>query len=332
MTAAAPRFIDTLTPEQRARILSRSDRLGLWHVLQSWLVIAAGLSLAALWPAPPAVLLAVVLVAGGQIGLAVLMHDAAHRSLFRTPWLNEKVGRYLCADPVLTSLAGYRRYHLRHHRLAGTADDPDEKLTVNYPVTPASMWRKVLRDLSGITGLKAYAFILLSYAEYYDYQLNTLLEKHPHRDRPLSHHLRALLVNLHGTLLFTAVFVGLLWALDAAWLYAVWLVAHLTFFQLFLRIRQIGDHAVVPDYLDPDPARHTRTTDARWWERLLISPHYEHYHLEHHLVASAPCYRLPLVRRILEERDAIPAASRARDYMEVLRLAVQQPAPAAPGP
>ncbi len=323
MPTTAPRFLDTLTPGQKSQILARSDALGFWHLLQSWLLVAAGLSLAAIFPNPLTFLLAVVLVAGGQIGLAVLMHDAAHRSLFRTAWLNEILGRYLCADPVLTSLEGYRKYHLRHHRLAGTPDDPDESLTVNYPVSRASMWRKVLRDLSGVTGIKMYAFILLSYAEYLNYQLNTVVEKHPNHALPWHHHVLVAVRNLHGTLLFTAVFLAVLWLGGAMWLYWIWLVAHLTFFQLFLRIRQIGDHAVVPDYLDPDPARHTRTTDATWWERLLISPHNEHYHLEHHLVASAPCYRLPMLRRILEERGAIPAESHARNYLEVLRLAVR---------
>jgi hypothetical protein len=27
------------------------------------------------------------------------MHEAAHRALFRTPWLNENVGTWLCAAP-----------------------------------------------------------------------------------------------------------------------------------------------------------------------------------------------------------------------------------------
>ena len=56
----------------------------------------------------------------------------------------------------------------------------------------------------------------------------------------------------------------------------------------------------------PDPAddlRNTRTTLARWWERLLIAPNRVNYHLEHHLLMTVPHYNLPRMHR---------AAARAR--------------------
>jgi hypothetical protein len=50
------------------------------------------------------------------------------------------------------------------------------------------------------------------------------------------------------------------------------------------RIRNIAEHAVVPDA--NDPLRNTRTTRANFLERLFIAPYYVNYHLEHHLLAG----------------------------------------------
>ncbi len=45
-----------------------------------------------------------------------LMHEAAHRLLFRKKWLNDFVGRWLLGYPSLTNVDGYRRVHAIHHR------------------------------------------------------------------------------------------------------------------------------------------------------------------------------------------------------------------------
>lgn len=65
-----------------------------------------------------------MVIGGRQLGLAILMHDAAHGRLFVNRRLNDSVGAWLCAYPVLTSLALYRPYHLQHHRFTQQAEDP----------------------------------------------------------------------------------------------------------------------------------------------------------------------------------------------------------------
>ena len=59
------------------------------------------------------------------------------------------------------------------------------------------------------------------------------------------------------------------------------------------RIRNIAEHAVVPD--SDDPLRNTRTTKASLLERIFIAPYFVNYHLEHHLLFYVPCYNLPKV-------------------------------------
>lgn len=107
------------------------------------------------------------------------------------------------------------------------------------------------------------------------------------------------------------------------WLHAVmWLLPLATSYQLINRIRNIAEHAVVPD--KDDPLRNTRTTQANSLERPLLAPYWVNYHLEHHLFMFVPCWRLPAAHR------ALLAAGRKDDmelqprYLAVLRLAASR--------
>ena len=89
------------------------------------------------------------------------------------------------------------------------------------------------------------------------------------------------------------------------------------------RIRNIAEHAVVPD--SSDPLRNTRTTHANFLERLFIAPYYVNYHLEHHLLFYVPCYNLPRVHRILSESRHAARMEVQPNYAAVLRLATAKP-------
>ena len=77
------------------------------------------------------------------------------RLIARYEKVNDFVGEYLCALPTFNSLAGYRAYHMAHHRLAGTVDDPDLHMTKQYPVSKASLQRKLCA-----TSVDFHSFIL----------------------------------------------------------------------------------------------------------------------------------------------------------------------------
>ncbi len=91
-----------------------------------------------------------------------------------------------------------------------------------------------------------------------------------------------------------------------------------------MRLRSIAEHGMVPD--PADPLRNTRTTLARWWERLLLAPNRVNYHLEHHLVMTVPHYNLPRMHRLLRARGVLEDACVTRGYLDVLRLAAAAPA------
>src|SRR5262249_37375547 len=141
---------DLLSREELRRFTARSNLAGLSAVLTSWGTIAAAFALCAVWPHPLTFVLAVVVVGGRQLALAVLMHEAAHGTLFRTSWLNQGLADWLCARPVWADVTRYRRHHLGHHAHAGTDLDPDRSLTRPFPTSRASLLRKLARDLFGI--------------------------------------------------------------------------------------------------------------------------------------------------------------------------------------
>ena len=131
---------------------------------------------------------------------------------------------------------------------------------------------------------------------------------------------------LGGALLYLA--VGLTFALLALagvwWAYPLlWLVPLLTWMMVITRVRNIAEHAVVPD--SNDPLRNTRTTRASLIERIFIAPYFVNFHLEHHLLFYVPCYNLPKIHAILMRGPHAPRMEVQRSYMSVLRLATAKP-------
>jgi len=120
---------------------------------------------------------------------------------------------------------------------------------------------------------------------------------------------------------------AVLWAVLAAlgywWLYPVlWLVPLATWYQLVRRIRNIAEHAVVPD--NDDPLRNTRTTLTNPLMRLLVAPYWVNYHLEHHLFMFVPCWRLAAAHRALVEAGWRDRMEVQAGYLPVLRMATSR--------
>ena len=68
----------------------------------------------------------VIIVLGSrQQALGLLGHDGAHFTAAKNKRLNDSASALLCFWPMLTTLADYRGFHLRHHRLLNTEEDPE---------------------------------------------------------------------------------------------------------------------------------------------------------------------------------------------------------------
>ncbi|MCY4215121.1 MAG: fatty acid desaturase family protein [Gammaproteobacteria bacterium] len=298
-TTATANLSDYASAEEMRSLLVRSDWQAGWMTLFNLAVMVGAFALPALWLSPLTVLLAVALLGGRQLGLAVLYHDCAHQVFFESRRLNDAFGTWLFGGLMNTSLARYRAYHLDHHRHAGTERDPDFVMASAYPAEPASLRRKLTRDLTGRTGFKD----LLRQVKSFGWSRN------------------APFLASHGVMFSLLALAG------APWAYALWWLAYLVAYQVVTRIRFMSEHGVALNRLSADVRENTATTLVSWWERLLIGPNFVNYHLEHHLQAGVPCYRLRRFHNLLKDRGFFGACARpegcfSNGYLHVLRKAV----------
>ncbi len=280
-----------LTGDQIRALATRSDLMGLWLIVHCWGVIALSVVLFALWPNPLTFLLAVVLIGSRQLGLAILMHEAAHNALFKTRKINEFVGEWLCGRPILAELAAYRHYHLTHHRFTQTDKDPDLVLSEKFPTTKASLRRKFVRDLTGQTGIKQFvAQIMMSFRLAGDDDAIDAAKQDAAQAFKASDLWKSL-----------PVFFGIVVVMGVLgeWWYGIvfWMLPYLTWFQLVLRVRNIAEHGATEQ--SEDPLRNVRTTLAGPVARALVAPYWVNYHLEHHMIMHVPCWRLSEMHRLL---------------------------------
>lgn len=295
---------DVLSAQEREQLLERSDFRAWMHVVSTWTFIFGILLLVGYFPSVITLLFAWIVLPGRQLSLAVLMHEAGHGSLFKTKGLNTWVGQWLCALPTLGDLASYARGHTAHHRLAGTDKDPDLPNYRAYPIKKSSLYRKWTRDLTGQTGFKLLA------------ALATGAGSQMSKETVGSSNLVAKQVLVH------LVFASILIALGVGWTWFVWMGSFLTSYMWVVRLRQVGEHAVVPDLYDPDVRMNTRTVEAPFWQRFLLAPNNVNFHMEHHFMAGVPCYNLPKLRAILKSKGLLDDVPEVKGYGQVLKLAV----------
>lgn len=295
-----------LTREQWNALQRRSLPRAVWALVVNWALVVAAFAIAIQWPDALGVLVAMLLLGGRQLGLGILMHDCAHRGLLPSAKANDWVGQWLCAAPVFADLDVYRRYHMTHHRHAGTEQDPDLPNYRGYPVSGASFARKLLRDISTLTGLRAALGLGLLYAHAdpcavefgYSYRREA---GGGDAHRSIGH----LLWNLRRVLLVQGIGFAVLWALGHPLAWLLWPASWLTSYMLFSRIRNAAEHGGLPGTLGTDPWRNTRSVRAGWLARLTVAPNHVNWHFEHHVAPTVPGYRLRALHRALA-RQTLP--------------------------
>ncbi|HYB70342.1 MAG TPA: fatty acid desaturase, partial [Candidatus Bathyarchaeia archaeon] len=144
---------DLLTLDELRDLRRPSALRGASLVLHAWVTIAAAIALYRCWPSAVTLAVAVVVIGARQLGLLVLMHEAAHWLLLPRPRLDTWVGTWLAAAPVGADLRAYRRSHHLHHRHTQQAEDPDLPLATPLPLSRSRLALLVLQDLIGWTAL-----------------------------------------------------------------------------------------------------------------------------------------------------------------------------------
>jgi fatty acid desaturase len=272
-------------------------------VLHDFAVIAAAVAFGLyLWPNPLAIVLSVVVIGTRQHALFVIAHDAAHYLLYERRWLNDALGRF-CATVQGLSMCTYRVIHRLHHNNLYGELDPDTALHGGYPRGRSYLVKKLLKDLSGLTAWKTYAYFLGGAPA-----LNTAtqvamrpLDDTSEKLRNEAKRDRNAVVAFHVAALVVAAWSGYL-----VQYLVLWMLPLFTVVQAILRLRAIAEHGATTDFSSPLTAARTNTGPA--WLQWLIFPHHVNYHIEHHLYASVPHYHLPRLHREMEQRGLLVGA------------------------
>ncbi len=124
------------------------------------------------------------------------------------------------------------------------------------------------------------------------------------------------------------VLLGILTAFGKPHYYLMfWLLPLLTWQMAITRLRNIAEHAVVPD--NNDVFRSARTTYASLPVRAFLAPYWVNYHVDHHLLMYVPCYNLPKLHALLLAKGFGPKMEIRKSYAEVWAMASSRPEPAA---
>ena len=263
------------------------------------LTVAAGLYY---WPNPLVLLVCVLIIGTRQHALFVIAHDAAHYLLYENRRLNDAVGR-ACAMLQGLSMCTYRVIHRMHHNNLYGELDPDTALHGGYPRGRAYLIRKLLKDLSGLTAWKTYAYFLGG-APALNTKTNVALRPLDDTSVKLKSEARTdrnMVIVFHVALL-----VLFAWTGHLLQYLVLWVLPLVTVVQAILRLRAIAEHGATTDFSSPLTAARTNVAPA--WLEWLIFPHHVNYHIEHHLYASVPHYNLPALHRELAKLQVLEGA------------------------
>ena len=304
------------------KTLSRPHTLtSVYHFAEVWLAIGAAIATSTvLVPLSSGIaglfvyIVMVSVIASRQHALMVLTHEAIHKRVSRTLWINDWLSRLLAAFPVFISLAKWRFIHLHHHQYTHTGNDPDRAIYARYPLAEQKFKRLLLRDLCGVNVFSTLKYFIDIPFATHEFNRRFLGEAREVQYRKVAD-MKAFGV-FWGVVLLGGWVVGGVQALVGFGLY--WLVPYCTLTQIFFRIRGAIEHGNVPD---PDnPYRQTRTYFMHPALAFFFAPKQVNYHLEHHLYPSVPFYHLPRLHQRL--RQTIYPQEDA--YCEPFRVSLQR--------
>ena len=224
-----------------------------------------------------------------------LNHEAAHRLLFSSKRWNDWIGEKLIGWLVFGDGGnGYRIAHTQHHRDEFGEKEPDFLLYAQYPISKASLRRKLVRDAVGISGYKNLkpAFVGLF--------------KSGRRQRAARY--------LSGQLFV----FGLFFAFGQPWFYLFfWLLPWGTYFRVFNRLRALAEHGGMTR--SPDRRLTTHDIHQGFWSKYVFLSQGIGFHLAHHVDSGIPMSNLHKLHRALEEDGYITPDLTQRGYWSFFR-------------
>jgi len=268
-------LVASLSADERAEILEKSDRAGLMHLAGHLgaILVCASLVLARV-PFYPLVLLPLgVLI----VFLFTPLHETIHGTAFRSQRLNDTVASF-CGFLVFLPPTWFRYFHFAHHRYTHDAER-DPELSVSKPTT----WPRYLLVMTGILDWISRITTILR---------NAVFENNdafvPQKGRARVRREARIFCALYGLVAFVGFWGGgneiaLIWILP------------LLIGGPFLRAYLLAEHTRCPHVANM--LENTRTTFTTALVRFLAwnMP----YHSEHHAYPTVPFHKLPLFHKMV---------------------------------
>jgi fatty acid desaturase len=269
-------------------------------VVSLWVQIIAVIGGAIFLHHPATWVLAFLLMGRAFSQLLILGHEAAHLLLFSNRAVNDFVGKWLLDYPGLVPFEIYRKGHMAHHKDEMGPDEPDKALYAPYPVTRASLRRKLTRDALFVSGWK---------------NLRPLLAALRSRTgRPVASKILATQV----------VIVALFTALGRPELYLfLWLAPWLTVWRVINRLRAIAEHGGMIRSSDRRQTTHHVRQSAV--ARFALVPYNTGWHLAHHVDIGIPYRKLPALHRELEAAGWVTPELVYPNYRALWRALASRP-------
>ena len=291
-------------PELRSSLRVINDRRNALTVTGAWLqsfgVVAAAVVIDRWW----AYAVAFLLLGRAFALLNILGHEAAHRLLFSRKGANDFVGRWLLAYPAFTPFDVYRRSHMAHHKDEMGPEEPDLGLYAGYPISKASMRRKLVRDAFGVSGYKNLVPLFVA------------LRKRS--SRPFAARILGVQVVIWAAF----------WAASGRWwIYPLlWLAPWMTVWRVLNRLRAVAEHAGMER--SSDRRRTTHVVRQRPLARFWIVPYHTGWHLAHHVDMGIPWRNLPRLHAELVGSGWVTPEIEYPSYTALWRALCSRPEPA----
>jgi fatty acid desaturase len=282
----------TITRERRQQELSRAARQQiaqmtgprpkqfLLEIAKIWATIAVVVVIAAYCHNIFVTIAAIVIVAGRQNGLGLLMHEQAHYLGLKSRWGDIITNLLVCYPLLFVNVAGYARIHLTHHRFFFAEQDPDIARKSGddwaFPMSKRRLAWLFARNLAGLN------------------IITTIIGKNRHDDLPKLKRLGPTPQFTH--VLFLIVLAEVLTVTHGWSLFLVyWLLPLVTVLQAFVMLGAICEHVYARS---ASLESSTAIIIPSWWERLIFRDYNFFYHVYHHYFPGVSFSNLPAVHSI----------------------------------
>jgi fatty acid desaturase len=250
-----------------------------------WLVILLAMAASIVTGNLLVTIVAIAVIAGRQLALNNMVHEASHYLVARDKGVNDLVSDIFFAAPHMISTEGYRAKHLPHHQYLGHPPE-DEEFKARFLFRGRRFfWRSLWVLIGGSS--------IVTAASYGRGAASANVWRS-----------RVLIVLTNGALVLYC------WSLGSPWAYVyLWLLPLLTLAGYLGTLRVVAEHQPLSyaqspeeDFTSPLEPPLTRSIPAGPVARFFIAPLNFCYHLEHHSFPGLPYPSLPRLHRILAER------------------------------